>query len=106
MHQKSLLTLFILLITVTACDTSSPAVQSRLASNVTLKTVTLTVDKMTCAACPITVRIALKKVPGVITAKVSYKTKTAIVTFNPKVTTITALTKATGNAGYPSKLKE
>ena len=70
-----------------------------------LKTVTLKVDKMTCAACPITVRLALKKVPGVASAKVDFKTKTAVVSFDPKKTTIKALTDATTKAGYPSAVK-
>jgi len=69
------------------------------------KTVTLSVENMTCAACPITVRKALEKVPGVSKANVDYKTMTATVTFDPAKTKVEALTKATTDAGYPSKLK-
>ena len=68
------------------------------------KTVTLAVDNMTCAACPITVRKALEKVPGVAKAKVDLETKTATVTFDPAKTKVEALTRATTEAGYPSKL--
>lgn len=68
------------------------------------KTVTLAVENMYCAACPITVRKALEKVPGVTQAKVDYKTKTATVTFDPAKTKVEDLTRATTEAGYPSKL--
>lgn len=69
------------------------------------KTITLDVPGMTCKFCPITIRKALQKVPGVIEAKAEYQTKTATVTFDPDKTNVEALTKATANAGYPSTLK-
>ena len=68
------------------------------------RTATLDVDKMDCAACPITVREALKKVPGVASAQVDFKTKRAVVVFDPARTAPDALTKATGDAGFPSKI--
>lgn len=70
------------------------------------RTVTLDVPGMTCKFCPITIRKALKKVPGVIEAKSDYETKTATVTFDTDKTNVEALTKATANAGYPSTLKK
>lgn len=70
------------------------------------KTVTLDIPGMTCKFCPITIRKALEKVPGVTEAKASYDTKTATVTFDPDKTNVEALTKATANAGYPSTLKK
>ncbi len=70
------------------------------------KTVTLDVPGMTCKFCPITIRKALEKVPGVIEAKADYETKTATVTFDPDKTTVDKLTAATKNAGYPSTLKK
>lgn len=79
-------------------------VQPTLAAEATSKTVTLAVENMYCAACPITVRKALEKVPGVAQAKVDYKTKTATVTFDPAKTKVEDLTWATTEAGYPSKL--
>jgi mercuric ion binding protein len=68
------------------------------------RSVTLAVQNMTCASCPITVRKALEKVPGVVKAKVDYATKTATVTFDPGKTHVEALTRATTEAGYPSTL--
>lgn len=73
---------------------------------VTTKTVTLDVQNMTCKFCPITIRKALKKVPGVTEASASLETKTATVTFDPAKTNVEALIKATTNAGYPSTLKK
>jgi mercuric ion binding protein len=70
------------------------------------KTVTLTVSKMTCAACPITVKKALSKVDGVQAAEVGYETKEAVVTYDDAKTDVDALTKATEGAGYPSEVKK
>jgi len=67
------------------------------------QTVTLAVENMSCAACPITVRKALEKVPGVAKVKVDFDTKTATVTFDPAKTKVETLTRATTEAGYPSK---
>ncbi len=69
------------------------------------QTVTLDVPGMTCRFCPITIRKALSKVPGVIQAKANYDSKTATVTFDPDRASVSALTKATANAGYTSTLK-
>jgi mercuric ion binding protein len=66
------------------------------------QTVTLAVSKMTCAACPITVRKALSRVPGVTAVSVSLEKKQATVVFDDAQTTVAALTRATTDAGYPS----
>jgi len=69
------------------------------------QTVTLAVQNMTCAVCPITVKKALDKVAGVTQADVSYERKEATVTFDDSKTNVEALIKATTNAGYPSTVK-
>ncbi|MBY0234477.1 MAG: mercury resistance system periplasmic binding protein MerP [Burkholderiaceae bacterium] len=69
-------------------------------------TATLDVTNMDCAVCPITVRKALEKVPGVESAKVDFKTKRAVVAFDPTKATPEALTKATADAGFPSTVKQ
>lgn len=84
----------------------TPAVQA--AEQTQHKTVTLDVKNMTCAMCPITVRKALEKVPGVIKAEAKYEGEGvgwAKVTFDPTKTGVEALIQATANAGYPSTLK-
>lgn len=70
------------------------------------KVVTLDVPGMTCKFCPITVRKALNKVPGVIEAKSDFETKTATIKYDPTKTNVEALTKATANTGYPSTVKK
>lgn len=69
------------------------------------KTVTLSVSKMTCAACPITVKKALEKVKGVEKVEVSFENKEAVVNFDDTKAKPKDLTEATKNAGYPSIVK-
>jgi mercuric ion binding protein len=70
------------------------------------RTVTLRVSGMTCAACPITVKKALEKVPGVSKIEVRYEKKQAVVTFDDAKTNTEALVKATTDAGYPSQVEK
>jgi mercuric ion binding protein len=69
------------------------------------KTITLAVKNMYCADCPFVVKKSLEGVPGVAKATVSYKDKTAIVTYDDSIADVKALTSATTNAGYPSAPK-
>lgn len=69
------------------------------------KTVVLSVPTMNCAACPITVRKALEKVPGVQTVKATLEPPEAVVTFDDAKTGVDRLTEATKQAGYPSSVK-
>lgn len=66
------------------------------------QSVTLVVKNMTCEVCPITVKKALEKVPGVQSVKVDFDKKTATITFDPDEARPEMLTKATTEAGYPS----
>ena len=71
----------------------------------TAKTVTLDVAKMTCETCPIVVKKALEKVPGVSDVKVDFEKKTATVTFDPDKAKPETLTNATTNVGFPSTVR-
>ncbi len=66
------------------------------------RTVTLAVQNMYCADCPFIVRKSLEAVPGVSKAVVSYKDKTAVVTYDDTRADVAVLTRATTEAGYPS----
>lgn len=66
------------------------------------QTVTLSVPDMNCAACPITVKKALSKVPGVSKIDVNLDRREARVTFDDAKANVEALTRATQDAGYPS----
>jgi periplasmic mercuric ion binding protein len=68
------------------------------------RTVTLGVEHMTCAACPITVRKALSHVAGVSASTVDMKAHTATVTFDPTRTSPEALATAVSQAGFPAKV--
>jgi periplasmic mercuric ion binding protein len=67
-------------------------------------TATLAVENMTCGTCPIVVKKALSRVPGVSATTIDFDKKTATVTFDPDKTTLVSLTQATTDAGFPSKL--
>lgn len=78
-----------------AGDTSQATVASE-------RTVTFAVEKMTCAACPITVRKAMQKVEGVKSVSVDFEARTATVVFDPVLTTPDQIGAASANAGYPA----
>lgn len=68
------------------------------------QTVTLSVPDMHCAACPITVKKALTKLPGVGRIDVNLERREAKVTFDDVKTSADVLTRATKDAGYPSSV--
>jgi periplasmic mercuric ion binding protein len=68
------------------------------------QTITLAVDNMYCDACPYIVKQSLAKVPGVENVVVSFEQKRATVTYDDQKTTPDALTSATTQAGYPSRV--
>ena len=55
------------------------------------QTVVLDVQNMTCELCPITVRKALDKVPGVAATKIDLAKRTATVKFDPERANVAAL---------------
>ncbi|HLF98305.1 MAG TPA: mercury resistance system periplasmic binding protein MerP [Methylococcaceae bacterium] len=72
----------------------------------TSRTVVLEVRNMTCPVCPITVRKALERVPGVHKVAVDFERKTATVEFDAATATAETLTEAAKSAGYPSAVRE
>ena len=68
------------------------------------RTVALAIPGMTCAACPITLKIALNRITGVTATMVNFEKRQATVTFDDAKTDVEALIRATGDAGYPSTL--
>lgn len=66
------------------------------------ETAKFTIDKMTCAACPITVSKAMKAVEGVVSVEIDFESKTATVIFDPAVTDIEKIGAASTDAGYPA----
>jgi mercuric ion binding protein len=70
------------------------------------RTVTLAVENMTCALCPITVRTAIEHVTGVKDVEVDFETKTAVVVFDDAEATVQDIAEASRQAGYPAALKK
>jgi mercuric ion binding protein len=69
------------------------------------KQVVLDVPGMNCALCPISVKKALEKVPGVLAAKADLATKTAEATYDPDRVSTERLAKAVTDAGYPATVR-
>ena len=69
------------------------------------RTITLSVQNMDCAACPSIVKASLQAIPGVAKVAVSYKDKTATITYDDAKADVNQLTSATTQAGYPSAPK-
>ncbi|MHB8405453.1 MAG: mercury resistance system periplasmic binding protein MerP [Gammaproteobacteria bacterium] len=65
--------------------------------------VVLDVPGMTCPLCPITVRKALERVPGVEKISVDYPARSVRVEYDASRTNVATLLKATADAGYPAK---
>jgi len=97
--MKYIITALIMTITMGLSGWSqaaTPVQESRVAS--------FSIDNMTCALCPLTVRKAMEKVAGVRDVKVDFKAKTATVQFDPSQATIEAIALASTNAGYPAHI--
>lgn len=69
------------------------------------QTVALNVPTMDCATCPITIKAALNKVPGVSKVKVSYEKREAVIVYDDAKASVADLKKATEEVGYPSMLQ-
>jgi periplasmic mercuric ion binding protein len=70
-------------------------------AKIATQTTVLTVENMTCELCPLTVKTAMERVPGVTFVVIDFDAKTATVTFDPAIATIEAIAAASANVGYP-----
>lgn len=106
MMQKPIFIVLLSLLaaSISACSENAGAEATKLSGVV--ESVSLSVENMTCATCPIVVRKALEGVEGVQSAQVDFAAKTATVAYDPAVAIVSDLTKATTNAGYPSQRQE
>jgi len=66
------------------------------------QTVTMNIEKMSCATCPLTVRIAMQRVDGVHEVDVDFDSKTAVVTFDDEKTSAEIVAQASTDVGYPA----
>ena len=70
------------------------------------ETVSFSVEKMTCATCPIAVRKAMERVDGVKEVKVDLDSKTAVVKFDAGLTTAAAIGAASTDVGFPATVRD
>lgn len=80
-----------------AQNSQAPVAQAEQAS------ASFTVDNMTCATCPISVKKAMMRVEGVKSVDIDFETKTAQVVFDPARTTPDAIGAASSDVGYPAR---
>jgi mercuric ion binding protein len=66
------------------------------------RTGTFTIEKMTCALCPITVKKAMASLSGVKTVTVDFERKQATVVFEDTEVATGAIAEASTNSGYPA----
>jgi mercuric ion binding protein len=70
------------------------------------RTAVLTIPGMSCAACPVTIKMALNRITGVTGMTFNVDSRQAIVHFDAAKTTVEVLLRAADDAGYPATLKE
>ena len=89
---------------LTAVNISTPvwADTPAVATQVNEQSRVFSVENMTCAACPITVRKAMARVKGVKSVTVDFTAKTATAIFDPSVATVEDIAEASADVGYPA----
>jgi mercuric ion binding protein len=68
------------------------------------KTATFSVEKMTCATCPIAVSKAMRRVDGVKEVNVDLESNTAVVTYDASVATTSDIGNASTEVGFPASV--
>lgn len=69
------------------------------------RSVVLDVPGMYCSLCPVTVKKALERVPGVIEAKADLATRSAEARYDPDKVSPPALAKAVTEAGFAATVR-
>ena len=80
-------------------------IDAAIAARATPQTKTFAIGNMTCPTCPITVKTAMSRVPGVKTVKIDFARKTATVTYDPSVATPAKIAAASTGVGFPARLR-
>jgi mercuric ion binding protein len=98
---KKILALALFALTAVAPIITIPAAAQSVAAE---QTVTFTVDNMTCALCPVTVKAAMAGVEGVHAVEIDFDARTATVIFDTDATSAETIAAASANAGYPARV--
>ena len=87
---------------VLGCGSSTAPALSEAAVAIDTNTVDFDVQGMTCASCEVSIKLALKKVEGVVDVSADAEGGTARVTFDPSRTDGPTLAAAITRLGYPA----
>ena len=68
------------------------------------RSVTFAVSNLTCPTCPIAVKAAMGRVPGVSHVTVDFSTKVATVNYDPARATPAGIAAASTKVGYPARI--
>ena len=68
--------------------------------------VEITIEGMYCSGCASGIKSMLKRTPGVVSAEVSFETKTAKVEYNPADISREKIVEVITNLGYKARIKE
>lgn len=88
-----------------SAPTTGALAQLAIGQAVAAETATFSVENMTCALCPVTVKKAMSGVRGVSAVTVDFESRTATVVFDPSMTSAESIAAASAGAGYPAALK-
>jgi len=81
-------------------------VASGAANAADIVTAQLDIKGMDCASCPLTVKLALKRVSGVTEVEVDFKSQSAKVRYDPSQTQADKLAKTVTDLGYPTTVRK
>jgi copper chaperone len=101
--MKNLFFIVLVAALIASCSGKSVKPGDAAASALASKTVTLSVEGMTCTGCENTIQEAVTKIDGVTAIKASHLDSTAVVTFDPSKTSIADIGSAITEAGYEYK---
>ena len=87
-----------------SCGEGSVPVET--APGLSIETIALSVEGMTCGGCSLGVRQALKSVDGVVAAEVSYDDQRADVRYQPRLVRPSAMVAAIAAAGFSAVVME
>ena len=92
--------------TSTSAQTKAQTETLQTETPVAYETASFTIENMTCASCPITVRKAMMRVPGVQSVEIDYDSKIAVVEYDPALASPADIAAASTDVGYPATLIE
>ena len=103
--MKQLFFVFLVAALMAGCSGKSTSTDNAAQANTAVanKTITLTVEGMTCTGCEGTVKESVEKIAGVVSVKASHLDSTAVVSFDSTQTSIAAIGDAVTEAGYVFK---